>query len=264
MNTRFSICAAVFAGMSLAAFAAEKVYWSMPDEDLGSIIVDGKERRLSKDKFMFNDLPLPDDGGDLVLLMDIDVQNCDKGTSAGGIGLHGYREPDVKRSSPNGTGGAEPQLASGMNHVVARLKPGTHSLRWDAYPARGTIWKVRNTRIVRLEEAADIGAVADGARRFSLKLPGVDPMRHLVVEHELVSGDDTSRVAITLVGVNGSRQTVEMRFGHDLRDWLDLAKKPNCGTANIYRSCKEGMKKCEKAEGMKHECKEGMQKCEKA
>ena len=240
MNTRFSICAAVFAGMSLATFAVENVYWSMPDEDLGSIIVDGKERRLSKDKFMFNDLPLPDDGGDLVLLMDIDVQNCDKGASAGGLGLHGYREPDVKRSSPNGTGGVEPQLASGMNHVVARLKPGTHSLRWDAYPARGTIWKVRNTRIVRLEEAADIGAVADGARRFSLKLPGVDPMRHLVVEHELVSGDDTSRVAITLVGVNGNRQTVEMRFGCDLRDWLDLAKKPNCGTVNIYRSCKEG------------------------
>ena len=28
--------------------------------------------------------------------------------------------------------------------------------------------------------------------------------------------------------------------------------------------CKEGMKKCDKAEGMKHECKEGMKKCDKA
>ncbi len=32
----------------------------------------------------------------------------------------------------------------------------------------------------------------------------------------------------------------------------------------MKHECKEGMKKCEKAEGMKHECKEGMKKCEKA
>ena len=32
----------------------------------------------------------------------------------------------------------------------------------------------------------------------------------------------------------------------------------------MKHECKDGMKKCEKAEGMKHECKEGMKKCEKA
>ena len=40
---RFSVCAAVLVCMSFAAVAAETVYWSMPDEDLGSVVVDGAD-----------------------------------------------------------------------------------------------------------------------------------------------------------------------------------------------------------------------------
>ena len=49
----------------------------------------------------------------------------------------------------------------------------------------------------------------------------------------------------------------------DCKEKAAAAPKHECKKGE-GQECKEGMKKCDKAEGMKHECKEGMKKCDKA
>ena len=84
---------------------------------------------------------------------------------------------------------------------------------------------------------ADDGGGPDAETGVEVEIPKGDPMRYMYLMHSLVGGTPKFRMDVKFTDRKGKSKSVALKWGEDVRDWLDLETKRNCFNEHVYSVC---------------------------